>query len=107
MSLPLVILLDTDHVLEIPSLTNGVTGETISGATVTATLTTAGGEEVAGETWPISLNEDPAVDGCYRGILPDSLVLVHGQRLYATVIATSGSLTRTWTLPLVARVGTT
>lgn len=109
---PLVLLLGTDHVLEIPALTNGDTGAAATGATVTATLLGPDGAALAGQTWPLVLTEDPALSGRYRGTLSadlaltDTAPLTDGLRLVAMVEATATSgLRRLWQSPVRTRKG--
>lgn len=96
--------LSSDHIIEITTMTNGLTGAVINGATVTCTVYDATDTEVTGETWPITLTED-ASTGTYRGALTDALSVAVGDRLTAKVTATSAGLTRTWYVPVVVHKG--
>lgn len=102
-----VLYLATDHVLEVPVLTNGLTGATVTGATVTATLLDGADLPVTGQTWPLLLQEDAAVPGRYLGTLSAALAVTDRQRLKAVVVADAGAgLKRTWYMPVVALAGT-
>lgn len=100
----------TTHYIEVPrrtaggdrqALTNGVTGDTITGATVTVTLLSSAGAEVSGETWPLSLIEDSGFPGRYVGILTSDISVSAGDTVTAVVVVVSAdNLTRTWRLPL-------
>ncbi len=68
-----VIYRSNTNVVEVPSLTNGLTDALVSGATVTCTIVTATGAQVVGATgfaWPVSLSAATGATGTYRGVLP-------------------------------------
>lgn len=99
-----VYYLNTDHIIELETLTNGLTGAVINGATVTCTVYDADDTEVSGESWPVTLTEDGST-GTYRGALSDALSVSNTDRLTAKVTATSSGLTRTWFVPVVVQKG--
>ena len=100
------IYLGTDHLLSIPSLTNGQTGEVITGADVSVTLLNAADAEVSGQVWPTTMEEDGTTPGRYACILSADLEITVAQALYAVVVADGGTgLKRTWYLPLHAAKG--
>lgn len=117
MSTPAVglLYLGTDHLLEVPgrtaggdkqALTNGLTGAALTGATVQATLLDSDRNEVAGETWPVTLEEDAEFPGRYLTVLSADVEITAQQDLICRVIADAGDgLQRTWYLPLVAAEG--
>jgi hypothetical protein len=82
----LTIYIGNTTILELQYLTNSVSGEAITTATVIATLTDSKGEEVVGQTWPVTLTH---VDtGTYRATLENDLTLVANRPYTATIDAT-------------------
>jgi len=73
-------------ILELQELTNSVAGSAVTTATVTATLTDAAGDEVAGQTWPVTLSHVSA--GTYRATLENDLTLTANRAYIATIDAT-------------------
>jgi predicted oxidoreductase len=95
------LLLETDHIVELSGLSNGLTGAAVADATVTVTLRDAQGQAVAGATWPAAALAVADVPGTYRSTLPATLHLAPRQWLEALVVADAGpGLKRTWRLPL-------
>lgn len=97
----MTLYIGSDNTLELRELTNTVTDEYVSDATVEATLTTTGGAEVAGETWPVTLAhvepaEGAAESGKYRVTLSDALEMTEGAFYIVTVVATIGAIKRTF-----------
>lgn len=105
---PIPLYLGTDHVVEIPQLTNGLTGGIVIAAGVEVTLRDeSSGTAVDGQTWPLICAEDSEVPGRYYGTLSAAVDITKSQRLEAVVVATAGAgLTRTWYIPVIARAGT-
>lgn len=103
---PIELLLDTDNVLEIPALTNALSGEAVSGAVVEVTLLNEAGDDVAGQGWPATFAEDGLVDGHYTCVLNAALALTENQPVTIVVVADAGAgLKRTWYVSAVARRG--
>lgn len=97
--------LGTDHVLELPQLTNGLTGAVVTGANVTVTLYDAFGSTVSGQDWPLVLVESSNPPGRYYGTLSAELVIKERENLIAKVVANAGvGLKRTWVTPIKARI---
>ena len=95
------LLLETDHVVELSGLTNGMTSTTIANAAVTVTLRDAQGQPVAGTTWPTNAAAVNHLPGTYRASLPDTLQLSARQWVEVVVVADAGpGLKRTWRTPL-------
>jgi len=57
---------------------------------VSVTLTDTDGEEIAGETWPLSLAYLPDSQGDFYGILRNELALTEGQTVYAELLVDNG-----------------
>lgn len=87
-----MILFDAnDNLLEVTSLTNVASGETIDDATVTVTLRNRDGTEVTGASWPVTLPAVAGVAGSYRVTLEDTLDLTTGQAVTAIIDADAGA----------------
>ena len=94
----------SDMALEVANLKNKLTGELVTGATVTASIFDAAGDAVSGAGNPITLAEITGFDGLYRGTLPDAAVLVIGDLGTIVYTASGGAgLAREWTLEYVVR----
>jgi hypothetical protein len=101
-----VIYRSNTNVVEVPSLTNGLTDALVSGATVTCTIVTATGAQVVGATgfaWPVSLSAASGATGTYRGVLPHTLTLADSTTYYAEITADAGTdLYAFWRVPVRA-----
>ena len=95
----MILYVDNTNVVELRALTDSVTGEAVTTATVTVTLYDAGGNDVTGATG-VSLAHDSA--GTYRGVLPSSVALNRGQSYKAKVAATVGTTVGTWEPRVIA-----
>ena len=64
-----------DNIVEVDSLRNVSTSPIsyINDATVTATLYDTSGDEVSGETWPITLSYVGSSNGKYTGTITDTV----------------------------------
>lgn len=99
-----IVYTGNDTVLEVKGLKNEVTGAFLNSATVTATLVDDDGNQVAGETWPKTLEYVADSDGIYRATLPYTLSLAAGGRYEANISVNAGAgLRASWSLPVVAR----
>lgn len=106
-----VLFVANDNVIEVASLTNGLTDALVSGATVTVTLKDAAGASVSGlatgVTWPLTLNAASGATGTYRTTLPHGLSLTAGSTYTAEVTASGGAGLRAfWALPVRATART-
>ena len=98
------LLADTDHVIEIPALSNGLTDAVITGATVTVTVLDSDGAEVSGQSWPTAMSEDDP--GQYYATLSADMSVTVGATYTAKIIADAGTgLKRTWYLPMLCVEG--
>jgi len=99
-----VLLISNDHILELDSLKNELTGLDLNGATVTVTLVDAEGAQVGGEVWPKTMAYVAETDGVYRCTLPYTLALTPAARYVARITANAGNGLRAhWELECVAR----
>ena len=99
-----VLLISNDHILELDSLKNELTGLDLNGAAVTVTLLDAEGTKVAGEVWPKAMAYVAGSDGLYRCTLPYTLTLTASGRYTARITANAGNgLRANWELECVAR----
>jgi len=89
--------IDSDNLVTLDALYDNAAAEYVNDATVTVTLTDRAGNEVSGETWPVTLSYVAGSDGKYRGTLSDSLSLSANRRYTAKVTADGGAgKARTW-----------
>lgn len=79
-----------DNVIELRGLENAITGEAITTATVTVTVTEdITGNEVSGQSWPLTMPH--IASGTYRAILPDVMDLNSALSYTSVVIADNGT----------------
>ena len=96
-----VIYIANDNVLQLSSLTNGMTAALLGGATVTTTLLTATGAGVTGATG-LTMSAVAGATGNYRVTLPYTLSLATGSTYTARIGVTAGALHARWDLPVRA-----
>ena len=106
-----VLFVANDNVIEVASLTNGLTDALVGGATVTVTLKDAAGASVSGlatgYSWPLSLSAVSGATGTYRTTLPYGLALTASSNYTAEVTASGGpGLRAFWALPVRAMTRT-
>ena len=95
------IRIDNNNVIELQTLTNGITGAVDTGASVTVTLKDSSGTEVVGQSWPAAMNHDTG--GTYRATLDDGLTLIATRSYTAIVdaVGTGGEVGH-WEIPVQA-----
>jgi hypothetical protein len=96
--MPDILYIKSDNLIEVQGLQNAISLAYLNGATVRVTLADAKtGTNIAGETWPLTLDYFAASNGDYRAVLVDTLVVTEGQRVLATITADAGAgLHREW-----------
>ena len=100
-----IIYIGSNNVLELTSLTNTETGEVIDDADVEVTIVNNLGQEITGETWPLTMEVDST--GRYAATLPDDLGIANHKHYVATIVATSqGGIVRTFKRQLIAKYDT-
>ena len=103
------IYLANANVVEVASLTNGLTDALVGSATVQCTLTDSTGVAVTGATgltWPITMSAVSGATGTYRGTLPHTLVLSTGTYTATITADAGGDLFASWSVPLRATTRT-
>lgn len=91
------IYIESDNELTVSSLRNTSDGSFINDASVVVTLFDAGGGEVGGQVWPLTMGYVSGSDGDYKTTLSDELVLEKNKRYRAKVVADAGAgKKRTW-----------
>ena len=81
--------INSDNIIELRGLKNATSGQAITTATVSITLTEKiTGTAVSGVTWPLSLTH--VASGTYRGNIPDDAVLNRALSYIGTIIADNG-----------------
>lgn len=97
----LVLYIDNDNRIKLSGLKDA--DDTYqNSATVTVTLKDASGNEVSGQSWPLTMSYVSGSDGNYQAVLDDGLSLTAGQRLTAVVDVSSSGLTAEREAPVVA-----
>lgn len=91
-----VLFFKNSNILRVTGLKDGLTGAFLNAATVTATVTTLGGAELLGGTWPVTLDYVPASDGDYEVALLSTLNVEVKQRYIAEISAAQSGKTAFW-----------
>jgi hypothetical protein len=74
-------------------------------AAVAARLRTLAGDDVAGATWPLTLQRVPGGRGAYRGVVPGGVTLTPNEGYRVTLTADDGATQATWELVVTAAAG--
>jgi hypothetical protein len=75
-------------------------------ATIDVTVVDAvTGQEIDGQSWPLTLDYVSSSAGHYEGILTHALEVVEGQNLRMQVLAVSGEVQRYWEIDILVIVG--
>lgn len=91
--------------VQLNKLKSGVTGEYVNDAGVTMTLKDSEGNEVAGESWPVSLQYVTDSNGNYVGAFSHSIAVTDGEVYTAELQAVLSDGSRAfWTEPVTALV---
>lgn len=103
-----VIYIANDNVLQLSSLTNGMTSALVGSATVSASLLDSTGTAITatGITWPLTMSAVAGATGNYRVTLPYTLTLTTGSTYTARIGVTAGTLHGRWDLPVRATART-
>jgi hypothetical protein len=88
-----VLLIGNDQSIQISGLQDGITGNYITDAAVTATLKNPDGTPVAGQSWPLTLDYVATSNGNYLGIIEDSVSLI-ARRPYTVEITANDGVNR-------------
>lgn len=97
----------SDNILETDLVINKQSGAYINNATVTATLKDSAGNNVAGETWPLTLAYVASSNGKYRATLKDTLTVSKDTKYYAHIDIDGGTdLRRHWETEISYILGT-
>lgn len=107
MANPEVIFVLSDNIIEVTDVTNVSTGAYLNDADVTLTLAdAASGDEIEGQTWPLTLSYVTASNGDYRGTINDDISVFDNQLLIAKVTVDAGpGLKRYWEKSCIAKIG--
>lgn len=79
------------NLLELIGLKSAVEDEFINDATVSVTVKDASGANVAGVTWPVTMDYVAASSGDYRAIIPHGAALVSGRQYTAEISVNAGA----------------
>src|SRR5262245_59463288 len=97
-----LIYIENTNVIELNGLHNEITGSYQNAATVEARIQYCG-EDVEGQSWPVTLDYITDSNGDYRGLLDAALELRDGRQYTAVVVATAGSLQATFNCKVLAQ----
>lgn len=95
---------DSTMILELRNLTDGITGDPVTAATVTASLLDSTGTTVAGASWPVTLLH--VGEGTYRGAVPHQAQVKDKGKYTARILATVSGINRRWDVPVVGKIDT-
>lgn len=98
------LLIANTNVLELNGLRNALSDEFINAALVAATLQDISGVDVAGQSWPVTLNYVPGSKGCYQILLSASLNLINKKKYKLTLVAQGSGMDARWESFLNAKV---
>jgi hypothetical protein len=100
-----IIYIGSHNVIELTSLTNTETDESIDDADVTVTIVDDRGQEVDGEVWPVTMSVDSA--GRYSATLPADLAIEPHKHYVATITATApNAIIKVFKRQLIAKYDT-
>lgn len=92
-----------DLTLRVNGVRDEVTSDYLNAATVTAVVKKTNGEEVAGQTWPLTLDYVAASNGNYIGNLEAGNTIVKGRTYKVEVTAQYGGFAGFWSEDVPAR----
>lgn len=98
MAVQIKLFIGNSNVVEMSGLrANDVSGVYINDATVTCTITDLNGTEVAGQTWPLTMDYQTGSNGIYQATLPAGLSLTEDASYLVIVdaVASEGTFKRT------------
>lgn len=78
----------------------------VNDATMTATVVDSTGDEVSGQSWPLTLSYVSDSDGNYEGTIQDTAEITAGSSYTIKVTANKSGLKGYWELPATARART-
>lgn len=87
------IYVGSDNVFRTRGIRNSLTGEFINDAVVELTLLDANGDELSGQSWPLTLSYIASSDGEYQGTIDDAVVAEDGQIVEAVIDISGDGLT--------------
>lgn len=87
---------DNTNMLRLNGLKNQSSDEFLNNAAVTATIETVDGDEVAGETWPLTLVHVAGSDGNYERSIDHLVDFVPGGHYFAIITATHDGSVGKW-----------
>lgn len=98
----LELFIENDNLLTLNHLKEAITDQYLNSAAVEATLVDHNGDEVEGQTWPLSLGYVTASDGKYQGIIEDAVELAQAD--YTVIVTVDAGIDRIakWRLPVRA-----
>lgn len=101
-----IVYIGNDNYIEVDGLKDKATDAYINDATVACTLKDSGGNNVTGQSWPLTLSYVASSNGKYRGLLDNALVLTARKMYTAHITVVGGGLDAAWELPVFAMTRT-
>lgn len=102
-----LLFVGNDMVVEVRGLEDEITGENIDDASVTCTLIDAEGDQVSGQSWPMTMANVAGSAGAYRGTLPRTIGIALAGRYTLRIDVDAGpGLRGRWEIPCVCRTRT-
>ncbi len=95
---------NNDHLIRLTGLQDSITDAYVNDATVTVTIKDLDGNEVAGISWPVTMDYEATSDGDYRATLDKAIVLAIGKRYTAEITVASGTRDAFFELPIQAQI---
>jgi len=95
------IYIGSDNLFVVRGVKNSSNGEYINDATVELTLQDADGNDISGQTWPLTLTYIAASNGEYQGTIENTIDVEDGQTGTAVLDIEGDSLTAQISLPVV------
>lgn len=92
-----------DMLLELQELKDVVTDLAITDATVSVIVVDAAGDEVSGETWPLTMAHVGSPDGTYRATLQSVVAFINDDLYFAQITVVKAGLNGYWELPMTVR----
>jgi hypothetical protein len=87
----MTVFVGNTNVLELLGLKSAIEDAFVNDADVTVTVKDKAGEEVAGQTWPTTMDYLAASDGNYRAIVKDTIQFVHDKEYRAFIEVDAGA----------------
>ena len=79
------------NIIDLVGLSSEVDDAFINDADVEVTVVDEDGNEVSGQSWPLTMSYLPGSDGNYRGFISDEVSFVARDKYFANIVADGGA----------------